>query len=89
MFELGHVQADNTENSESLASIRAGFIRGEGLLGEVLTAALELAESCQDYGYYASDSALSKEALEDVKSGRVRLYQALKAVEQAAAGVED
>ena len=81
MNKLGHIQADNAENPESVESISEWEITGEGLLFEVVLAAwtLENASRCHEAGG-GYDMHMA------IKIARLNLYRKLKAIEEHTCG---
>ena len=83
-MEIGRVYA-NSELEEHLADqilIELGVIAGDGLLGVVVEAVKELYEAGADYGYYGESSPEGLKAVEKVESAWLKLFAALKAIEE-------
>lgn len=81
--ELGHVQADNTEDSNSQLSIKFGFVAGEGLLGNVLLSGMKMASIANNYGYSGLEDDGNK-----WENARVEFYNSVKAIEQLIADTQ-
>jgi len=77
---FGHIQADNCKDPGNIESIENGNIKGSGLIGEILEAALGLAsiEAEIAYGYEEGEELDNKQ-----KYSRLRLYTILKELENA------
>ena len=84
--KIGRVYADNVNDAESLDSIRLGIVGGKGLLGEVQTAAYNMAEQNEQCGYFGDHA--TKEMYQARIDSRVQFYHTLKAIESASAEIE-
>jgi len=72
-MNIGSVRADNIEDPTSLESIRHGFIKGEGLLGEIVVAVHGLANAVHDDEPYSCSR---------YGPAWLNLYRVLKAIEK-------
>jgi len=83
MSDRGRVWANQNRGLADEEAIREGYIRGEGLLGAVLQAALELEDAQGRYTYASVGGPADASVIERLKTARLKLFLALKAVEQA------
>lgn len=74
-MNMGNVWADNIEDKESRESIRLGYVKGDGLLGDVVAAVRDLASAIHETDLYNCPRR---------ELAWLNLYHALKMVEKAA-----
>lgn len=84
-MQIGKVyaNAEREEDRDDRGLIEMGAITGEGLLGEVLEVIDKLFEASQDYAYYGESSPERVRAINEIKFAWVKLFAALKAIEEA------
>ena len=72
-MNIGSVRADNIENPADYESIRRGFVKGDGLLGDVVAAVRDLVNAARDDEPYSRSRC---------GPAWLNLYHALKAIEE-------
>lgn len=79
-MNIGSIRANNVEDPDSEASIRLGYVTGDGLLAKVVSAICELADAAYDVGYF--DSEVPTDVSNRLECAWLSAYEALKTVEE-------